>query len=228
MPTRAPSSAHPDAPAGAATSPPRRTQAQRRDATIARLLTATVTCLDVRGYSATTTAAICTEAGVSQGALFRHFPTRMALLVAAAEHVAEKNVASFRELVDVPVSDVEELTRVLHHLRAVVLSRANQTWRELLVAARSDPALHAALRPARQKFQQQMLTTAADLWGELLPEEERAALLSIVVNFLDGLAFSTLDPTSEPGAPGRTVDAALALLAEMIVHRYLPTAQETR
>lgn len=180
-----------------------------------------MTCLDVRGYSGTTTAAVCAEAGVSQGALFRHFPTRMALLVATAEHVAETNVAAFRELVDAPASDVDELTLVLRHLRSIVLSRANQTWRELLFAARSDPDLHAAMRPARQEFQRQMLTTAADLWGDLLPEDERAALLSIVVNFLDGLAFSSLDPTSEPGAPGRTVDAALALLAQMIVHRYL-------
>lgn len=206
-----------------ACTPPRRTQAMRRDATISRLLTATATCLDIRGYSATTTAAICAEAGVSQGALFRHFPTRMALLVATAEQVAEQNVAAFRALVDEPVADVEQLTRVLHHLRSIVLSGANQTWRELLVAARSDPALHVAMRPARQQFQAQMLATAADLWGDLMPTEERAALLSIVVNFLDGLAFSSLDPTSEPGAPGRTVDAALGLLAQMIVHRYLPT-----
>ncbi|MBE7326028.1 TetR/AcrR family transcriptional regulator [Nocardioides sp. Y6] len=209
--------------------PVRRTQAQRRDATIARLLDATVTCLDTRGYSGTTTAAVCSEAGVSQGALFRHFPTRMALFVATAEHVAETNVAAFRQLVDAPASDVDELTKVLHHLRSIVLSRSNQTWRELLFAARSDPALHAAMKPARQQFQQQMLATATDLWGDLLPDDERAALLSIVVNFLDGLAFSTLDPTTEPGTPGRTVDAALHLLAEMIVHRYLPTtAQENR
>lgn len=220
-------------PASPDPAPPRRTQAQRRDATIARLLAATVTCLDERGYGATTTAAICAEAGVSQGALFRHFPTRQALLVATAEHVAEINVAAFRALVDDPVTDVDELTMMLGHLRSIVLSRTNQTWRELLVAARADDGLREALLPARQSFQAQMLTTAADLWGELLPDDERAALLSIVVNFLDGLAFSTLDPTSGPGAPGRTVDAALGLLAQMIVHRYLPTAdtvtaQETR
>ncbi|GGD27440.1 TetR/AcrR family transcriptional regulator [Nocardioides daphniae] len=207
---------------------PRRTQAQRRDATIGRLLAATVDCLNDRGYAGTTTAAVCAEAGVSQGALFRHFPTRMALLVATAEHVAEANVAAFRDVVDEPVADVEQLTRVLGHLRSIVLSRANQTWRELLVAARSDAALREAMLPARQAFQAQMLTTAGDLWGDLLPDEERAPLLSLVVNFLDGLAFSTLDPASEPGAPGRTVDAALALLAQMIVHRYVPdTPQET-
>ena len=209
----------------------RRTQAERRDATILRLLSATSACLDERGYAATTIAAICTEAGVSQGALFRHFPTRQALLVATAEHVAEANVAAFRALVDDPVTDAAELTTMLGHLRAIVLSQANQTWRELLVAARADADLREAMRPSRLALQEQMLSTAADLWGDLLPESERAPLLSIIVNFLDGLAFSAVDPTTDPGAPGRTVDAALALLAQMIVHRYVmnpPTDQENQ
>ena len=42
---------------------------------------------------------------------------------------------------------------------------------------------------------------------------------------LDGLAFSALDP-DPAAAPGRTVERALRLLAEMIVHRY--PQQETR
>ncbi|WP_110241697.1 TetR/AcrR family transcriptional regulator [Nocardioides gilvus] len=200
---------------------PRRTQAERRDATISRLLAATVTCLVERGYAATSTAAVCAEAGVSQGALFRHFPTRQALLVATAEHVAEAEVARFRDLVDEPVTGADEVTQMLGHLRSIVFSPTHQTWRELLVAARSDAQLREAMVPARLTLQHQMLATAAELWGDRLPEAERAPLLSIVVNFLDGLAFSSLDPTSE-ATPGRTVERALWLLADMIVHRYTP------
>lgn len=204
------------------TSPPlRRTQAERRDATISRLLAATVTCLVERGYAATSTAAVCAEAGVSQGALFRHFPTRQALLVATAEHVAAAEVARFRDLVDKPVTDADDVTQMLGHLRSIVLSPTHQTWRELLGAARADAQLREAMVPARLSLQHQMLATASDLWGDRLPEADRAPLLSIVVNFLDGLAFSSLDPTSD-GAPGRTVEGALSLLASMIVHRYTP------
>ncbi len=197
----------------------RRTQAQRREGTIGALLEATVTCLAERGYAATSTAAVCAEAGVSQGALFRHFPTRQALLVATAEHVATRNVAAFRTAVDAGVDTVDEVTAVLGHLRTVVLSPANQTWRELLVAARADPDLRAALHPARESLQAQMLAVAADLWHDRLPADDLGAVLSIVVNMLDGLAFSALDP--EPtAAPGRTVERALRLLAEMIVRHY--------
>ncbi len=175
----------------------------------------------------TSIAAVCTEAGVSQGALFRHFPTRQALLVATAEHVATSNVADFRALVDNDVETVEEVATVLGHLRGVVLSPANQTWRELLVAARSDVALRVALHPARLALQQQMLDAAEDLWSDRLPADDLAAVLSIVINMLDGLAFSALDP--DPTAPpGRTVERALTLLAEMIVRHYPhPETRET-
>lgn len=198
----------------------RRTQAQRREGTIGALLEATVACLTERGYAATSTAAVCAEAGVSQGALFRHFPTRQALLVATAEHVATRNVAAFRLTTEgAAVDTVDEVADVLAHLRAAVLSPTNQTWRELLVAARADADLRAALLPARELLHAQMLDVAADLWGERLSADDLPAVLSLVVNMLDGLAFSALDP-DPAAAPGRTVERALRLLAELIVHRY--------
>jgi AcrR family transcriptional regulator len=204
----------------------RRTQAQRREGTIAALLDATVSCLTERGYAATSTAAVCAEAGVSQGALFRHFPTRQALLVATAEHVATRNVEAFRATTaGAAVDSVDDVTAVLGNLRATVLSPANQTWRELLVAARSDADLRTALLPARESLQGQMLDAAADLWGDRLPADDLPAVLSIVVNMLDGLAFSALDP-DPTAAPGRTVERALRLLAEMVVSHY--PQQETR
>ena len=202
----------------------RRTQAERREHTITALLDATVRCLADRGYAATSTAAVCAEAGVSQGALFRHFPTRQALLVATAEHVAARNVEEFRTTVGSEVDTVDDVAAVLAHLRAVVLSPANQTWRELLVAARADADLREALHPAREALQARMLDAASDLWGDRLPVDDLAPVLSVVVNMLDGLAFSALDP-DPAAAPGRTVERALRLLAEMIVHRYHP--QET-
>jgi len=139
--------------------------------------------------------------------------------VATAEHVATRNVAAFRAPVGAEVGTVDEVVAVLARLREVVLSPANQTWRELLVAARADADLRAALLPARESLQAQMLTVAAELWGDRLHPQDRAATLSIVVNMLDGLAFSALDP-DPAAAPGRTVERALRLLAEMIVSHY--------
>ncbi|WP_181407600.1 TetR/AcrR family transcriptional regulator [Nocardioides sambongensis] len=205
-------------------SPTRRTQAERRDATIGALLDATIASLAERGYAATSTAAICARAGVSQGALFRHFKTRQELFVAAAARSAEINVEVARTAFSGEVRDVGGVTATLGRLREVVLSPTNQTWRELLVAARSDADLREALRPARLDFQLRMLGLATDQWGDVLPPAEIPALLSLVVNVFDGWAFSApgTDPTA---APGRTQQAAIDLLAQMIVTRY---GQEAR
>jgi hypothetical protein len=54
-----------------------------------------------------------------------------------------------------------------------------------------------------------MLAAAGELWGDRLTTDDLAAVLSVVVNMLDGL--------------GRTVERALRLLAEMIVRHYPQT-----
>lgn len=50
----------------------RRTQAERSAQTQARLIDATIRCLIERGYSGTTTTAVCERAEVSHGSLLHH------------------------------------------------------------------------------------------------------------------------------------------------------------
>ena len=73
-----------------------RTQQQRRTETIGNLIDATIDSLCEKGYAATTVSEIVARAGVSSGALFRHFPTRLDLLVAAAEEVRSRQFTEFR------------------------------------------------------------------------------------------------------------------------------------
>ena len=63
------------------------TQEERRAGTRAALVEAALGCLVDLGVAGTTTAAVCARAGVSSGALFNHFPSKAALLGAAAEQV---------------------------------------------------------------------------------------------------------------------------------------------
>jgi AcrR family transcriptional regulator len=64
-----------------------RTQAERRASTQAKILDATVEALVAVGYAGTSTTEVCRRAGVSQGALFRYWPTKGALLADAAAHL---------------------------------------------------------------------------------------------------------------------------------------------
>ena len=65
--------------------PKPRSQRERREETRGRLLAATQTSLVELGYAGATTTAICRRAGVSQGALFKHFASKGELLAATAE-----------------------------------------------------------------------------------------------------------------------------------------------
>jgi len=63
------------------------TQAERRATTRQALLDAAATTLVQRGASGFTTTAVAESAALSNGALFRHFPTRLDLVAATVEHV---------------------------------------------------------------------------------------------------------------------------------------------
>ena len=54
-----------------------------------RLLTAALSVIRAKGYSATTVDDLCAEAGVTKGAFFHHFKSKDAIAVAAADHWSE-------------------------------------------------------------------------------------------------------------------------------------------
>jgi AcrR family transcriptional regulator len=194
---------------------PRRTQKERREETIGRLLSATVECLATKGYSGATTMAICAEAGLSQGALFRHFATRQELLVATAEYVAHLQVATFRaRFAGRAFEDAETMERALVEMARLARSRENRTWHELVVASGSDAGLRAALLPALHTYRHEIFGAAGQFFGDRLPAEELAPLMTLVLNFLDGMVFA--QPVVRSNA---SRDDAVRLLATMISDR---------
>ena len=78
--------------------PQRRSQEERTATTIARLLDATINAIVEIGYSRATIREICDRAGVSQGGLFRHFPTRKDLLVATLQELHDRQIAAMSDV----------------------------------------------------------------------------------------------------------------------------------
>jgi hypothetical protein len=68
----------------AASAKPRRTQQERRDGTVRKLLDAAAESLIELGYANTSVQEICKRAGVSHGGLFRHFSSRVELMIRVA------------------------------------------------------------------------------------------------------------------------------------------------
>lgn len=80
-----------------ADAPPRRTQAERSEATRERLIEATVRLLRIRGYGGLRTVEVSEQAGVSRGAQLHHFPTKNALVIATMQHLNQTMMARSRE-----------------------------------------------------------------------------------------------------------------------------------
>jgi AcrR family transcriptional regulator len=170
-------------------------QEQRTRAMRQRLLEATVECLVERGWSGTSTTEVSQRAGVSRGAQLHHFPSKNDLVLAAVEHLAEVRGAELRASAEALPTGPRRTRAVLdvlaEHFTSPVFTAALELW----VAARTDPALQAAVGPLEQRIGRETHRYAVELLGV---DESRAGARELVQATLDlarglGLANTLTD-----------------------------------
>ncbi len=191
--------------------PPRRTQAERRATTRQALLDAAVASLVDAGYAGATTTEICRRAGVSQGALFKHFATKAELVAAAAEHLFEHLVDAFvtalpsvERVADGPAAAVRQLWSVFQQPRLHAAF-------ELYNAARTDAELARSLAPVTERHAANVRAHARSLFPAAAARPEFDAIVNVVVSAMQGAAFGNLASAD----PGRD-DAMLAALTDLV------------
>ncbi|MBF6331493.1 TetR/AcrR family transcriptional regulator [Nocardia transvalensis] len=171
------------------TSRPRRTQEERRAATVAKLIDATIQAIGELGYHRTTVQEICERAGLSVGAMFRQFEGRLDLIVATAEEIVARQLAVFRALLAEVGEGTDALASALRFLRDAQRSAPAIALREVFVAARSDRELHARITPAVGRMYAAML---AEVEGSGLlrrfPEHVREPLFFTALHVFSGQA----------------------------------------
>jgi AcrR family transcriptional regulator len=135
---------------------PRRSQAERRADSRARLVEAAVTCLNAVGYAETSLRTIAEQAGLSLGAIHNQFPTKVDLMLAVVSDVS----AGAGE----PLSSDAclKVHRALEPLSSITPDQFVSLWDalwmmhtrppamaklEIMMAAHSDPVLAAQLKP---------------------------------------------------------------------------------
>ncbi|HEY3800127.1 MAG TPA: TetR/AcrR family transcriptional regulator [Caulobacteraceae bacterium] len=197
---------------------PRGPNAERRQATRDKLLAAAVKCLNEAGYAQTSTVRVAAEAKVARGSLLHQFPTRIDLILAVAEHAAEKE----RDFIHAKI-------RNLPKGRERYVGSVDVTWKafqspesrallEIIIATRHDPELAERLPDFAENLNARRLRGATrfaassgliDELGEA-PAERRLILVA-----LRGLAVETMlaGPLADP-------DAVLALLRRMRTQFY--------
>lgn len=118
-----------------------RTQQQRREETVGRLLQACIDTIVEVGYARASAALITNRAGVSVGALFRHFETMGDFMAATASEVLRRQLETFtKQVAEIP-ADRPALEAALAILRDITSGSTNAVLYELLIAARTDEKL---------------------------------------------------------------------------------------
>jgi AcrR family transcriptional regulator len=195
----------------------RRTQQERREGTIRRLLDAATETLIELGHAEASVQRICARAGLSQGALFRHFPSREALMVAVGADVGARLLEEYserfrlrrrgddliasrgspadaarrrRSAAQRPLARPEELATAMALVRGACRSRLNQAWYELSMAARTSPALRRGLAPVARRYHAAIARAARELLPELADAlgDRFDGLVATIIAVFDGEA----------------------------------------
>jgi len=171
------------------TRPPRRTQQERRAATVARLVDAAIAAIGEVGYQRATVHEICGRAGLSTGAMFRQFASRLDLIVCAAAAIVARQLDEFRVLTT-GLSDGEDLLDVsLRFLRQAQSAPATHALREIYLAARSDPELRARIAPLADGYYRDIVAAVNEA-GVLdrFPDRNREPLFFAMLYLFSGEA----------------------------------------
>lgn len=167
-----------------------RTQQQRREETVARLLQASIDTIIEVGYARASAAVITKRAGVSVGALFRHFETMGDFMAATAYEVLRRQLETFtKQVAEIP-ADRPALPAALTILRDITAGATNAVLYELMVAARTDEKLKETLQNVLGQYSAKIHDAARALPGaESFPEETFPVIVALMTNVFDGAAI---------------------------------------
>jgi AcrR family transcriptional regulator len=170
----------------------------RSQATRARIVEAAAQALARHGFQKASTPFIAGLAEVSQGALFKHFPTKAALLAACLERLLGSFILDFR-------ADVAARLGPARSLKERVAVAVGALWRcfrrtemhavfEVYVAARTDEELARALAPILDGHRGNILAEARGLFPELGAADDFGAVVDAVVYAMQGVVLGLFAP----------------------------------
>ena len=179
---------------------PERQQAKRR-----QILEAAADCFARSGFHATTTAQICTAAGMSPGNLFHYFASKNAIIEAIAEEERRDTAAYFAAIGD---NAPDPLEAVLSFLDVVMAFAADRSYSrlalEIAAEALRNPVVGASSTTGDAEMRHALaaLLRQAAARGQIDPELDAAQCANWIAALIDGV-FSRLaldsgfDPAQE-------------------------------
>lgn len=151
---------------------------------------AAIECLLESGYHGTSVQLICGRAGVSQGALFRHFATKNELMQPVGRKVVDDIFESALTLAaQLPAGMCEE-ERIIALMKALVMSPRHIVLLELLMAARTTPDLRDIfLGSSSTYFRDRFVAMMASLFPRYAISTGFFATLLTMMTTMHGMAL---------------------------------------
>lgn len=187
-------------------------KAERSAAMRARIMEATVDCLNDAGFAATTTQRILESGGISRGALLHHFPTRADLMIAVAEYcVRQQNTYVARRLA--PVEDlIAKFLGLTEAAWEATQSRSGVAFIEIMLGGRREPGLDhrlSSLILEREEIQRRDVWRLGEDLGMRGLERDVEVMSRLHTAAMRGLVLERLCSPREDG-----IDACVELLGE--------------
>jgi AcrR family transcriptional regulator len=194
-------------------------RAERRDLQTQRILDAAKACFVRYGFQGASMQQICTEAGMSPGALYRYFPSKEAIVEAICEADRREDAELFASVLSEP--DVVEglVFGAMAHIRHMHENNAAVLFAEISAEAMRNPAVETTCMKNMQEVQKMFgeYIGNARMRGEIDPPVELDVLLPTLMAIAHGMALNDL---LSLGVPAEKLEI---ILRAMVVGMLRPT-----
>ncbi len=169
---------------------PRRSQEERRAETRGRLIDAAVQVLSESGYANLTISKVTQRAGLTNGAMQHHFPSRGDLMLALMDTVYPVLQIPFKAIAAKELPARERVSEVVDHLWKIYGRPEYLAIWDLALGSRGDPELRVRLR----SYQRDIATRMRDEFVSLFPDLDLAPddverIFSLTISYMRGVAL---------------------------------------
>ncbi len=159
-----------------------------------QIIDASAACFARGGFHRTTMHDICSEAGLSPGALYRYFESKEEIILAMCDRGHDEDVATIREAME-----LDDTAKVLGELIRIYFSGIADhencaLMAELLSEATRNEQIGESLREGWVKIMEPMaaLMAKAQERGEINPDLDASATAAVMMGVYQGLVLQHL------------------------------------
>jgi AcrR family transcriptional regulator len=142
----------------------RRTHTERRKATQAAILSASIKLLIEDGYAGFSASRVAARAGVSRGAQEHYYPKKIDLIGAATRFAMDEAVRHAQSLAASAAQSSDPIEKFLADSQDFFFAPIYRALIEIMIAAHSDRALARVINPIVKKAR----LTLNDIWADTL------------------------------------------------------------